>query len=223
MKICAITPDRNDRPEFIEHCKWQMERQTRRLDAHFIINYPAEKGVVDIVPRIKKGIDDAINAGFDACLIIENDDYYPDNYVNEMSRLFYKASLIGISITEYYSLEYTGVKIFNHPGRASLFCSGFLLEDMKRFVWPSDKLLYLDLYLWKSNLSKYLTVLENNPLGIKHGLGFSPGNYHNKIVNGKLIKKKINADHNLVWLTGRVRSESFEFYKKIIHENTNNK
>jgi hypothetical protein len=80
-KIVLITPDRNDRPELLEHCKYQMLRQTLRPYDHLVVNFDAVQGVVDIVPRVKKGIKIAGEMGADSCCIIENDDYYPDNYL----------------------------------------------------------------------------------------------------------------------------------------------
>lgn len=51
------------------------------------------------------------------------------------------------------------------------------------------------------------------PIGIKHGIGFCPGNYHNGIVNGHQAKD-MHEDKNMRWLERRIRPESFEFYQK---------
>jgi len=223
MKIACITPDRNDRPDFLEHCKWQMARQTIKPVEHIIINYPCTNGEVDIVPRIRTGLNQAIAKGCDACLIIENDDYYPDNYIETMLPLFEQAQLIGIYKTEYYSLEIPGIKAFDHSGRASLFCTGIRLDAYNKINYPADNLLYFDLHLWNQNITKKLIDFKDKPLGMKHGIGFSPGNFHNKIVNGKPADKKLHRDNNLLWLKNRVRPESFDFYKRLINENINNK
>ena len=60
INFCVITPDRGDRPQFLEHCRYQMNRQTVKLDLHLVIGQEDHKpipGVVDIIPRIKKGIE----------------------------------------------------------------------------------------------------------------------------------------------------------------------
>lgn len=216
-KICLITPDRNDRPEFLEHCVWQMQRQTVKAGDHFVINYPGEEGVVDIVPRIKKGIAMAKAGGFDYCLIIENDDYYPDEYIEKMQRYFDQVSLIGIDSTVLYSLQYPGYRVSAHPGRASLFCTAFKVSEMDRLQWPEDTLLYFDIHLWQHQCHKAFAFLPRGPIGIKHGEGFCPGNFHNGICHGRPMGKFTN-DFSYDWLKSYVRKESFDFYKQKMNQ-----
>lgn len=212
-KIALITPDRGDRPEFLEHCKWQMQRQTIKNFTHFIIGEPGVDGVVDIVPRIRRGIQLAHHAGFEYCFIIENDDYYPDNYLERMMANFpYSAGLLGLDDTIYYSLQQKAWMSFTHPGRASLFCTAFRLSALSDYKWPDDQMLYFDMHLWSFNCFKTLIKLSHPPIGMKHGSGFCPGNYHNGIVNGKPAKK-MYQDADMSWLRKRIRPESFAFYR----------
>jgi hypothetical protein len=216
--IALITPDRGDRPEFLDHCRWQMERQTIKNLMHFVIDDPGIDGVVDIVPRIRKGIQLAKDGGFEYCFIIENDDYYPDNYIEAMMVYFNHSSgtdLLGLDRTIYYSLQSKSWKILPHLGRSSLFCTAFKISGLSNYRWPNDQLLYFDMHLWAHNCRKKLVSLAQVPIGMKHGTGFCPGNYHNGIVNGKKVRN-MNTDGNLGWLKKRVRPESFEFYSKII-------
>jgi hypothetical protein len=222
-KIALITPDRNDRPEFLEHCRFQMSRQTLKAGAHFIINYPEKESVIDIVPRIKKGIKIAIDEGFEYCFVIENDDYYPDNYIEKMMFWFNHLPalvLAGLLQTTYYSLQNKSWRVLSHPGRSSLFCTAFRISGLKDFKWPDNDLLYFDIHLWAYNCPKKIIILGHPPIGIKHGIGFCPGNYHNLIVNGKPAKN-MHADNSLDWLKKRVRPESFEFYKKMMENEIN--
>jgi hypothetical protein len=217
-KILLLTPDRDDRPEFLEHCRWQMLRQTLKPGAHFVINGPGERGVVDIVPRLKKGVKMAIENGFEYCFIIENDDYYPDDYLEKMMfyfNLWKETELLGIGETIYYSLQHKKWRVLTHPERSSLFCTAFRIQGLKNYQWPDDRLLYFDMHLWTYKCTKKLITFSDPPIGIKHGTGFCPGNYHNGIVNGKQAKN-MNNDDNLMWLKEHVRQESFEFYKKMI-------
>lgn len=214
-QLCLITPDRNDRPRFLEHCLWQMDRQTLRAGAHLIIADQAVEGVVDIVPRIRKGINEARKMGFEYCLIIENDDYYPDDYIERMSRYFDRgAGLIGIDHTTIYSLQQKSYRSSEHPGRASLFCTGFKISDLDNYTWPEDTLLYFDMHLWRHTCNKQFAFMQKPPIGIKHGVGYCPGNFHNGISNGKPMKR-FTDDSNMEWLKSHVRRESFEFYQKL--------
>jgi hypothetical protein len=216
MNICLITPDRRDRPEFLEHCRWQMKRQTLKAD-HFIIDDEPKEGVIDLVPRIKKGLEIAKSGNFDYCFIIENDDYYPDTYLENMIRNLGNQTLIGIERTTYYSLETLNWRTFIHPGRSSLFCSGFKVAGMSGFEFPHDETLYFDLDLWKYPRTRHFVVPDQMPIGIKHGIGFCPGNFHQNQSNGKPSKWTFE-DPELHWLKSNVRRESYDFYlKQIIH------
>ena len=212
MRIAAITPDRGDRPEFLEHCIMQMKRQTMPVE-HIVVGYAGKEGVIDIVPRIRHGINIARMKGIDLCLIIENDDYYPDNYAEKMSQCFSSgAALIGLEETIYYSLQNRSWRNFLHLGRASLFCTGFRISGLQEYVWPDDQLLYFDMHLWKADVSKKLIQINHPPIGMKHGAGFCPGNYHNNLVNGKQASG-MRPDDKMAWLQRRIRPESFEFYR----------
>lgn len=212
-RVVLITPDRNDRPELLEHCKWQMKRQTVQAYDHLVINYDPVPGVVDLVPRVRMGVNIAKDLKADYCLIIENDDYYPDNYVEVMTRHLDVFDIAGAERSIYYSLQQNCMRIFQHPGRASLFITGFRTSAMEKFNWPADTLLYFDIYLWeKINGRRGFVNFPQSPIGMKHGVGFSPGNYHNGIVNGKKMKGMIE-DKNRQWLKSHTRKESFEFYQ----------
>jgi hypothetical protein len=215
-KVILITPDRNDRPEFIEHCRYQMERQTFRAYDHLVINHDPVPGVVDIVPRVRMGVNIAADMKADYCMIIENDDYYPDNYVETVVKYLERFEIAGADKSIYYSLQHNCLKILEHPGRASLYLSAFRTESMKSFVWPEDTMLYFDIYLWANHQGrKGFTKFAYTPIGLKHGNGFTPGNFHNGVVNGKGMKGMI-PDPGRNWLKSHTRKESFEFYQKLM-------
>ena len=212
--IAVITPDRGDRPDFLEHCRYQVQRQTVKYLNHFVIDYAPVDGVVDIVPRIRQGLKMAEAEGFKYAVIFENDDYYPDNYVEKIQRaLMAGYGLSGLSETIYYSIQNRNWRTFFHKGRSSLFTTAINLAEIRKYDWPEDDLLYFDRHLWASVLSKKLMMLPFPPIGIKHGEGFCPGNYHNNIVNGKQ-SSGMRADDKMAWLRRRVRPQSFEFYKE---------
>ncbi len=170
-------------------------------------------GVVDIVPRVRKGIALAAAAGIEYCFIIENDDYYPDNYIEKMMFHFHQGiGLLGIDQSIYYSLQSKSWMVFSHPNRASLFCTAFRISALQNYKWPADQLLYFDRHLWAHACKKAFPCLGHPPIGMKHGNGFCPGNYHNGMVNGHKVRN-MRPDDNMQWLEKRVRPESFEFYR----------
>ena len=213
-KVVLITPDRNDRPLLLDHCRWQMERQTVKPMDHLVINYDPKPGVVDIVPRVRMGVNLARDLGAEFCMIIENDDYYPDNYVETVLKALERFDVVGCDRSIYYSLQQNCMRIFNHPGRSSLYLTSFRISVMNDFQWPEDTMLYFDIHLWKEIRGRRGFInFPETPVGMKHGNGFSPGNYHNGIVNGKRMGGMVD-DPGRKWLEKHTRKESFEFYNQ---------
>src|SRR5665647_3378605 len=49
-------------------------------------------------------------------IIIFNDDYYPDDYIEKMSKCFERgAGMVGIAETTIYSLQYNNYRMSQHP------------------------------------------------------------------------------------------------------------
>lgn len=183
MKIAAITPTRGDRPEFLEHCKYLMEKQTRKPDKHYIIDYPPESDEVDLIPRIRKGIEMAKADGMDYVAIIEDDDYYPDCYIQALSDYYSDSNInfFGVINTIYFHLGIEGFRIMRHPHRSSLFTTSFKIDALDNFVWPDDNEPFLDLVIWnyvkENNIPTYFATISDC-IGIKHGYGKCGGNGH---------------------------------------------
>ena len=183
MKIAAITPTRGDRPQFVEHCKYLMQAQTRRPDKHYVIDYAPLNNDCDLIPRIKKGIDLAKADGMDYIFIIEDDDYYSPNYIIEMAQYCnFRNLFIGSEITTYYHLTEKGVNIMYHNYRASLFTTTFHINALNSFNWPANDCPNLDYFIWEFAEDKQKTLYRLDPniaIGIKHGIGKCGGNGHN--------------------------------------------
>lgn len=177
MKIAAITPTRGDRPQFVEHCKYLMQQQTRRPDKHYIIDYPPINNNCDLIPRIKKGIELAKADGMDYIFIIEDDDYYSTDYIREEVKHY---DIVGEDTTIYYHLK-NGFKLMEHPNRSSLFCTAFKINALNNFNWPPDNEPFLDLHLWQYAINSLNHNLHyiTGAIGIKHGIGKCGGNGHN--------------------------------------------
>ena len=211
-KFAIIIPDRCDRPEFLEHCLFQMDRQTLKPDRKYIINYFPESKTPDLVTRVRCGVEYAVNDGIDIVYIIENDDYYPDDYFEK--NFIGDYDFVGIPFTHYYHIM-TGGHLYmpnEHQKSSSLFCTGLRVSVIKNFQWSMVPGVVLDRILWKYAVDQKckcnLLLTPALPIGIKHGLGLCPGAGHNTNFYSDI-------DKDFAWLRSKVRPESFDFYMDI--------
>jgi len=200
VKFSVIIPDRGDRKELTEHCFFQMDRQTLKPSRVYHINYTPLNGEMDLTQRIIKGIDQSERDGLDKCFVIENDDYYPDDYFEKMQ---FDCDMIGSEKTTYYNLKHKRYKYLNHIGRSSLFCTGFRISKIKNMIFPIKG---LDVRMWLFGQGLKVEFRNTGAIGIKHGIGMCGGIGH--IFNSNWIK-----DGSMWYLKSQVREESFEFYK----------
>jgi len=194
MKIAAITTTRGDRGQFLEQCKKLMKNQTRKLDFHFIIDYLPINDDIDLIDRFRLGIKLAKENNVDFVFIIEDDDYYPYNYIEKMMQ-FSNYDMIGCEQTIYYHLDQAASKLFVHPFRSSLFCTAFKLKAVTDFFYPPKTEPYLDIFLWQFACQKlnYYLITEPLAVGIKHNIGKRAGNGHlMKYTNLEGLKKYID-------------------------------
>lgn len=210
-KFCAITPDRGDRPQFLRHCIQQMWSQTLQPGDHLVVNYEPDSDKPDLVKRIRTGIEMAKDRGFSRVYIIENDDYYEDDYFEKMEAK--RAKFIGSNNTTYYHLSGSYTNMF-HPGRSSLFTTGFDIDALDDFEWPHEHRLDLDILLWQHAMLKpdKCLLLDQAPaIGIKHGIGLCGGSGHKSTFR---YSYSDNIERN--WLRDSIRPFSFDFYQSLI-------
>lgn len=205
MKIAAIIPDRNDRPDFTERCLFMMGRQTYPIEV-IHVNYNPKDSSFDLTQRIKYGIDAAKANDIDFVFIIENDDYYPKDYIKRLLK-YTHYDIIGSNSSIYYNLQNRTHFNFSHPGRASLFTTGFRLSAIRNIKLPSDDYINLDLHLWKNSRMLKSKFVDAGAIGIKHGKGLCGGKGHSMIM--------VNKDPDLRYLRSATDRDMFDFYKSI--------
>lgn len=207
MTFCAITPTRGDRPELLEHCKWQVSRMTLRPEKHFIIDYPPKNGNKDLVERLQFGI--SLAKEYEWAFIIEDDDFYGADYFERLYR--HDADFVGDDRTLYYNIRNNGYETTHHKGRASLFTTGFRLSSLKNFDWTRIKpgSVWADIALWNHASSKAIRkkFVDSGTIGIKHGQGLTGGIGHRQ--------RYRTFDNNWNVLASKVDAESLEFYKNL--------
>ncbi len=207
--FATITPTRGDRPKFLEFCKFQLGRMNTKPDASYFIDYKPKSSAVDLIPRIKKGIEKAKLDGFQYVMIFEDDDFYRKDYFDNIESLFKDIDFVGSQNTTYYNLRNRTYGEWHHPRHASLFLTGFKIQALDDFVWPEDNEPFLDISLWLHAVNKRKTIhwRETKAIGIKHGIGLCGGRGH--------VQQNKYMDRELEWLKDHTDSESFDFYKSI--------
>lgn len=200
--FAVIVPTRGDRPQFFEFCKHQLDRQTIQPKARYYIAYEPENNEMDLVRRIKSGIELAKRDGVDLIFCFEDDDSYPRDYFQRYLPRFKQANFIGDSMTYYYNVVTKRWSDFRHSGRSSLFTTAFRVSALEGFKWPDDNARFLDLSLWK--FAKRKAFVNSGAIGIKHGTG---------LVGGKGHKMRLNySDPEMKWLKSKVEDYQFQFY-----------
>lgn len=204
MKFATITPDRGDRKPLMDFCKYQISRFEVKPEKSYFIERPARTESVDLVERVFEGIEMAKEDGFDLVFILESDDYYPSTYFNHIP----DADFIGQANTTYYNLRNKTHQNFNHPGRSSLFTTGFKISALKGFK-PNYNDRFLDISLWRfaNSQNKKMAFRETGAIGVKHAIGVTAGKGHQMRLK--------NEDYQLEWLSEHTDPKAFEFYKNL--------
>lgn len=207
MSFCTITPSRGgERKEFFQFCVQQLTKLTGGKN-NYLMNEHPKSNEVDLVPRIREGIEFAKKDGFTHVFIFEDDDAYHPDYLN--TNLDF--DFFGYSDSTYYNLRNKTYATFKHPNRSSLFTTAFKISALDHFPWPGDSTVFLDMKIWQWATRKRFNIklLKDNPcLGIKHSVGKCGGKGHRMTMK--------NKDNDLSFLKSRVDEESFEFYTKLM-------
>lgn len=214
MKIAVIIPDRGDRPEFLNHCKWMIENQSMKPDFWMIVDYDPKSDQCDITQRYRLAYHKLDGKGFDCVLFMENDDYYRPEYIETMINNWIqkgKPDLFGIAYTYYYHIGLNKYVKFDHPLRASMMNT--LMKTDLVINWCPDNYPYTDAHLWKSIKNRVTFVPEKHiSLGIKHGIGMNGGNYHRT-----KLDRYTHDDSDNRFLSSIVDNYSLNFYNQL-HE-----
>jgi hypothetical protein len=204
--FATITPTRGDRQELLEFCKYQLSRMTVKPDKSYFIDYKPTSINVDLVERIKKGVELAKADGFEYVFIVEDDDSYPADYFSKFDIGNY--SFYGSEETTYYNLRNRTFNVFSHPGRSSLFITGFHIGALSGFNWYAPRNRFLDVSLWQHAELQPKQFIKSDAIGIKHNLGLCAGKGH--------TQRGANTDDNLDWLNANVDKEQFQFYTDLM-------
>lgn len=178
----------------------------RKPSASYFIDYPPTTTLTpDLVERVRTGVMQAQSDGYDLVFIVEDDDYYQNDYFNRIP----EGDFIGSQKTTYYNLRNRSYQEWEHPKRSSLFLTGFRISALAQFEWPDPKEVFLDLDIWRYAIrnNRHIGWREVSAIGIKHGIGLCGG-------KGHVQRNKYN-DLELEWLKANVDSDAYVFYKSL--------
>jgi len=208
-KVAVIIPTCDpNRRGFLELQLSRLSRQTRTPDMLILKDESNFTNKPDLTKRYRLGCDEAFRAGMDLVIFMEDDDYYPLTYVEELTKAWEisgKPALIGHGRTRYYYLLKNHYHIFKQLEHCSAHCSA-VSSDVNLNVCPDDYL-YFDIKLWQGNEDKVQVLLKGFPVSIKHNIGMSAGHTH------KIPKETNDPERNT--LRSWVDDECFEFYQTI--------
>lgn len=203
---CTITPTRGDRGQLFWFCLRQLDRMSEGR-MNFVIDYKPRAESPDLVPRIQAGIELAKANGIEYVFIVEDDDWYPEDYLRTKTLDF---DFFGYSSSTYYHLGNKTYQTMLHKNRSSLFCTGFRIAALDGFKWPARTTVFLDLELWDyaATKRKRVRLESHNPcLGMKHGIGLTGGKAHHW--------KMKNIDSRGEFLKQYVDTEALAFYNSL--------
>ncbi len=191
MKIATLTIDRGDRPKMIEQCKRLIKRQTRKPDMEIYVTEPSVSSAIDIVPRFRSGWLEAKKNNIDVIVVIESDDWYSKNYIEEIISEIRDMNFdaYGRSTSLYYNICNQTYQKHMHFTRASLYTTVIRTNALEDFRWPKDDYKFLDIPLWKHFKTPLLTV-DYLAVGIKHNEGIRAGIGHKATMKNKDVEFK---------------------------------
>jgi len=208
MKIGLAIPTRGDRNIFLSKCLQMMNNQTRKADLIHVVSEAPKSEDKDITYRYKKAFKYLFKQGCDVVFLIEDDDFYSEEYIETMLTEWIQAGkpdVFGTDSTTYYHLNRRKYKTMKHVNRSSAF-STMVTKEVMNIDFPKDNEPFLDMEIWKQLNGKTFAPANQICLGIKHGVGLSGGRGHNENFPYDF------EDENLGFLKSVV-GEMFESYK----------
>jgi hypothetical protein len=256
--ITAITPT-GDRPLAFALCQNWMFHQTVKLDQWVVVDdgkVPTKPFVPMDYIRREPQPDDPRHTLLlnlktavpvikgDKILIIEDDEYYAPNYVQEMAIRLNRYEVVGVKNSKYYHLPSGGYCTHANMAHASLAQTGFrssFLPTLSKLLENPDRS-YLDVQIWRNaggvihdrasiqgltRNRRGLLFIDNPPLylGIK-GLpgrpGIGIGHTENRYAqfdgpDRAILKKWVPKDYQIYLdiINGKPTGEQSEFHPEI--------
>jgi len=207
IKVAVIIPDRGDRPLFLKNCSRMVGMQTKQPDQIIHVNYKPLTQSFDLVNRIRLGYSE-VNDDIDVVAIMENDDWYSQDYLSVMCSEWDKAGrpdIFGIQNKIYYHIK---ERKYQHWDTRHPPLMNTLIKNNLTLTFPREGTTGVDTHLWTELKGKTFNPKKILSLGIKHGEGLCGGRGHNLSFGYK------KDDINLTYLKSIVDRQSLDFYSR---------
>lgn len=213
IRVGTITPTLGARNEFLDRSRFYMEahRQTLSPVQALVVNYPQVRFPHDLTDRYRRGLE-TLKDRCDLAFFIEDDDYYPPNYLELMTaawRQLGKPDIFGIGETYFFHPQNGHVWYRKAPAGESPCAYQMCIrtDALEKIDWSMVDDLFTDVGLWRQ--LKGVTVTFGKPIsiGIKHGKGICGAGGHNLFFyedqmrkHGSDRTKETWAAHDPEWL-----------------------
>lgn len=157
-------------------------------------------------------------------IIIEDDDFYPDTWLSEISKCLDYCELTGIKNNKYYNVRSRSFVVVNNNKHSSLCSTAIksygaynLLYKICKYHKPK----FIDMVLWQQYCGKKILNIPNKQLdvigikGLDRGSGLT--NAHKQIFKHK---DNINYDQLRLWTNDYFTNKYITLMDKIINEHT---
>jgi hypothetical protein len=213
MRIGVITATSGERPHLLKQCIHYVQRQTVKSSIHLIMNGPET-----LKTKYKNGLDQ-LKDKVDIVFFMEDDDYYPRNYLEKM--LEYRdwagdPDIFGIKETFFYHPEFKAYWYkLNEKEEACAFQTCVKTSAIEKIDWSLIDSVFVDAGLWRQLEGSTIELGQPLSIGIKHGRGKTLASGHNKWFfeeKSKLQSNKEYAKFTDTWLREMIKDDA-EFYE----------
>ena len=221
-KLAVIIPTRGDRKDFLKLTQKMIKNQTIQPEKIYLIDHPPKNDYNDQIDRINMGVEMGERDKMERIIIFEDDDFYPDNYIETVLAEWGDEEIIGgYNYTIYHlnTRKHLNKTIDVCDETSPLHSTSFKTKTYKKFLESnviekneSGYTKNLDTFIWnwaKDSDIKRKQIKKKLVLSIKHNVGQSISLYH----KDKTWETRGVSDVNLDYLRSWVKdNETFNYY-----------
>lgn len=238
-KVAVITPTRGDRSIFLERCKIYLKDQTIQPDEFIIVDHEPDpiylSPKMDQIKRVINGVEIAKRAECNKIIIMEDDDYYGNDYIENVLNNWRNEFIVGsCTINSYHILlkkylnwgEQHQLYVNNKklPIGSTLSQTSFTVQFFDHFLngkmLGRNSNLDVDLWTYSGLFNVPVKLIKNESfLAIKHNMSLCAGGMHSSLG----VWENANEDPEFKYLEKTVGKFHTDFYKQLYESNQGSK
>ena len=219
-KIAVVTPTRGDRPQLLTAWRMMMKYQSVRPDKVYLIDREPTTEGNDQRERVAEGVEMAKKDGMTHIIIMEDDDYYPPDYIEKVIGAWDDENIVGGYYYSIYHIPHRNRVVYNMdmngieapPLNSTAFTVKLWDSFLESGYMNTKQNLDLELWKWAREIRTKARYIHDPDLmiSIKHGIGKVAGGNHAGIKEGYAV-----GDSKMKWLSNAVHPEIMKIYKRI--------